>query len=101
MYNENTTEGYREGRARRQAGRLAKFLEVPANSIMGGAHIEMNANRELFIEGCRGVLENTDILIRVAAADFNIKVTGRDMELRNLTPDTLLVEGIITSVEFI
>ena len=100
MFKDNTTESHRENRARRQVGQIAKFLEVPANSVIGGAHIEMNGNRELFIEGCRGVVEYTETIIRVATADGGIKVIGRGMNLRNLTPDTLLVEGYILSVEF-
>lgn len=101
MLNDTDQNARRGGKARKQAGLLAKFLEVPANSVMGGVHIEMNSNRELFIEGCKGVLEYNDKVIRVTAADMNVKVTGLELQLRNLTPDTVLVEGSILSVEFI
>lgn len=62
--------------------------------------IELNGNRELLIEGSRGVLEYTPSVIRVNTADMIVTVSGRELDLRCISASALIIDGFITDIEF-
>ena len=62
--------------------------------------IELNGNRELLIEGSRGVLEYTPSVIRVNTADMIVTVSGRELDLRCISASALIIDGFITDIDF-
>lgn len=62
--------------------------------------IELSGNRELLIEGGKGVLEYSPELIRVNTTDMMIAVCGRDLNLRCISDTSLMIDGYITKLEF-
>lgn len=62
--------------------------------------LEFTGNREVIIEGCRGVLGYTPEEIRIHTAAMTISVLGRGLNLRCISDSALIAEGFITSVEF-
>lgn len=62
--------------------------------------IELNGNRELLIEGSRGVLEYTPSVIRVNTADMIVTVSGRELDLRCISASDLIIDGFITDIGF-
>lgn len=62
--------------------------------------IELNGNRELLIEGSRGVLEYTPSVIRVNTADMIVTVSGRELDLRCISASALIIDGFITDIGF-
>ena len=62
--------------------------------------IELSGNRELLIEGGKGVLEYSPALIRVNTAAMIIAVAGRDLNLRCISDTSLMIDGFITKLEF-
>lgn len=80
---------------------LMSKMQVPMSAMTGCARFEMTANREVTIEGCRGILQYDENLIRLNTGKMVTSFCGRNLTIKCLTPDSLIVEGFITSIEFI
>ena len=62
--------------------------------------IELSGNRELLIEGSKGVLTYSPETVRVNTADMMIDVSGRGLNLRCISDSALMIDGFITSLRF-
>lgn len=80
--------------------KVTSSLQLPASALSGAAHFEMNGNREVIVDGCRGVLEYDENRIRIHAGKMVTCFQGRCLSIKCLTADSLIVEGFITSIEF-
>ena len=74
-------------------------LELPYG-ILGGAHIELCSNREVNIDGCGGILEYDEGLVRVNASGQDICIYGRGLHISCLCTDQCTVKGYITRLAF-
>jgi len=74
---------------------------LPPSSLLSGFRMEISGNREAVLEGCGGVLEYSEEAIRVRAGKMSIRFTGRNLKIKCLTADSLVVEGYLTGLEFI
>ncbi len=85
----------------RKGGRSLRNLGRPAGlEDIIPFHLELNGNREAVVEGCCGVLEYDDGVVRVKTRRQVIRFTGRGLVIRCLTADALVVAGYITGIEF-
>ena len=82
----------KEKSAKRRSSALPPSLNAP--------FIELNGNRELLLEGGRGVLEYTPSVIRVNTADMIVTVSGRELDLRCISASALIIDGFITDIGF-
>lgn len=91
----------KKDRSFRDAGRrLDRVLELPAGTLGGGARIELHANREATIDGCRGVLDYSDETVRFNVSDGSVAFYGRDLMLKTLTDREAVLAGYIQRIEF-
>lgn len=65
-----------------------------------GAHIEMISNREICIEGCRGVIEYTDAYLKLNLCKGALIVIGSNLDITLFEGKTITICGTINSVEF-
>ncbi len=70
----------------------------PVNSL---PCIEFSGNREVVIEGSRGVMEYSTDCIRINTGGMVLAIGGRGLNLRCISDSALIIEGFILSVEFI
>lgn len=91
------------GKAREQGAKttLAKLLELPESTLAGGVHIELHGNREAIVEGCGGVLEYGEGIIRLVGSGMVVKFTGRELAIGGMDRSSTVVSGRILSIEFI
>ena len=82
------------------AEKIEAVLELPSGLFAGLAHLELSGNREAIIEGCKGVLEYDENLVRINTGKMIIRFLGRNLTIRNLTEDSAVIEGYITSIEY-
>jgi len=80
--------------------RITDLLDIPANAMVNVPQIEMAGNREALVDGCQGVLEYDENIIRLIAGSMTIKFVGRGLQIKVLTHSSAVVAGFITSVEF-
>ena len=79
---------------------MAGFGESPVGSMFGSVHLEMKSNTEVVLEGSRGIEKYDENMVQVKVKGMKILCFGRNLEIKCLNVDSLLINGFITSVEF-
>lgn len=69
-------------------------------SVTDAPCIEISGNREILIEGSKGVLEYTPERVRVNTSGMILTVGGRELNLRCISQSALIIEGFILSLQF-
>lgn len=78
-----------------------KDIFMPDITAVTGSNIELLGNREAIIEGCKGILEYDENTIRLNLGKLSVKFSGIDLCLKCMNTENVIVEGNITSIEFI
>lgn len=81
--------------------KVRETFDVPEETFHNLSQMQLVSNREAVIEGCRGVLEYDDTIIRIGTDKLEIKFRGDGLTLRCLNSDNIVVEGTILMIEFI
>ena len=63
-------------------------------------HIELCSNRELYIEGCAGVIEYNSSLVRINCKELIVKISGDELTIRSDTAERISISGNIVSLDF-
>jgi sporulation protein YqfC len=84
-----------------EKGPKTRAWQMPSTLLPGSFRLEMSGNRSAVMEGCGGVLEYDGSTVRVRAGKMAVRFRGRNLEIKCLTADSLVVEGFISAVEFI
>ncbi len=82
------------------AYRLSKTFEMPENVFSGGAQMEILGNREAIVDGCKGVIEYDDEIIRLSTGNMIVCFRGVGLEIKGLTASNAVISGMITAIEF-
>lgn len=77
------------------------LMDTPLNLLNSTCQIELNANNEAIIEGCTGILQYDEGIIRLSTSKFILKFTGRNLKIQCMTATSAIVEGFITAIEFV
>ena len=89
------------GRVSRVTQRVEQVLELPSGSLCGAARVELSGNRRAVVDGCRGILEYEDGIIRLNTTSGIIRFIGRDLSMSCLNEDSAVVSGYILSLEYL
>ncbi len=81
--------------------KAAKMLEVPLSAFGGIPSLELTGNREMTVEGCKGVLEYDEDVVKLNLGKMILQVRGRDLNIKGLTDDSAVLEGYFLSIEFL
>ena len=68
--------------------------------LLSGTHIEMFSNKKIIIEGCYGINEYADSLIRLNMPKGQLLIFGHSLEIESMEEKIIIISGKITSVEF-
>lgn len=91
----------RGGRIQARAdAKLERLLDLPPTMLTGDPTIELLGNRQMLIEGCRGILEYDDGYVKINGGRYAVTVLGEELELKNLTDRSCTVSGRIDSIGF-
>ncbi|MDR1467053.1 MAG: YabP/YqfC family sporulation protein [Oscillospiraceae bacterium] len=80
--------------------KATKKMQLPPGLLPNVPHIEMNGNREIVVEGSKGVLDYDENIVRIDIGKMIMIFSGRNLNLKCLTQDSLIVEGFVTTIEF-
>ena len=80
--------------------KMAEATRFPKDVVLGVPILTMTGRLELCIENYRGIIEYTDVLIRVQSKSGQIKVSGKRMQIEYYTNDEMKITGQIQSVEY-
>ena len=87
-------------RGNRITRRVESVLELPSGTLSGTARIELSGNTCAVVEGCKGILEYEDDVIRLNTASGIVRFMGQNLGMNCLSEDSAVVEGKILAVEF-
>ncbi len=82
------------------ARKLDRALELPAGTLSGGAHIELNSNREAVIDGCKGIIDYSDTAVKLNIGAGTVTFNGRSLMIKTLTDKEAVLAGWFNSIEF-
>lgn len=80
--------------------RVADAANMPKDVLLGVPIVTVTGQLEVCIENYRGIIEYTDLLIRLKTKIGRIKVTGKKLQIEYYTNDEMKVTGHITSIEY-
>jgi len=80
--------------------KLTQELEIPQAALRGVSHMELSGNREAIIEGCKGVVEYDEGVIRLNLGKNIVRFTGTQLSIRTLTLEQAIITGNIISIDF-
>lgn len=85
----------------RKSGTLRESFGYTINDILGQKpFMEIEGNRRLKLEGSRGVLLYSNTEIKVNMGDFTLRISGKNLYLKCISPTELTIEGIFENIEF-
>ena len=80
---------------------ISNIKEVASSIVKTQSRIEMIGNKEAIIEGCNGVIEYDNFIIRIATKHQEIRFVGDNLQLKCLTNENIIISGFIKNIEFI
>ena len=82
------------------AERFAEAASMTRDVVMGVSVITITGRNEICIENYRGILEYTDLLIRVQTKSGQIRLSGKNLQIEYYTNDEMKITGRIVQLEF-
>lgn len=88
-------------RRKNATGEIIKTaLDIPEILTADLPHIEAEGNREISVDGCRGILEYTQDKIKLNTGKLVITFIGDGIEIKTYSDIQTVISGNILSVEF-
>lgn len=80
--------------------KIGEGLDMPMQAVSGLAHIEACGNREIMVDGCKGVLEYNDCCVRLNTGRLIVRISGCSLTITMLRNGQAVICGDITGVDF-
>ncbi len=80
--------------------RICDKLELTEDVCRNCGYIEMVSNCCALVDGCKGVLEYDDSLIKLKLDKKAVCFRGNSLTIKSLSMEQAMVEGFIVSLEF-
>lgn len=81
--------------------RTEEALELPKGVFAAVPYIECMGNREIAVEGIKGVLEYDEDMVRLNGGKMMIRILGRGLNIKCYTPQSVVVEGTVLTIDFV
>lgn len=80
---------------------MTDALELPKEVMLNLPLISITGREEVTIENYKGIMEYGDEVIRVNTASGIIRMTGKELLLKQLTAECVIVSGKLEHIEFL
>lgn len=88
------------GNSRKIKEKITDVLELPKEVVLNISKMTMIGNQDLIIENYKGVVEYGSTLIRINTGNCLLKITGRNLCIKEITSEDIKISGQIGSLEF-
>jgi sporulation protein YqfC len=78
----------------------ARVFDLPPDVVFDLPRVTMIGNRQLYIENHRGVLHFSEESLRLALSKGELEIRGRELVIRAILTEEVMIEGIIDSVNY-
>ena len=79
---------------------IEQTLDLPEILSPGVPHIEMQGNREIIIDGCRGILEYAADRIKLNAGSLVISFQGSGLVIKTYSENQTVLAGEVVGIAF-
>ncbi len=79
---------------------VADAWGVPKDVIMNIPRLTISGDKEIYIENHKGVLVYTDGEIRVSTAMGVVRIRGKNLVIRRIRLEDMLISGAFAGVEY-
>lgn len=86
--------------ARRKRDELSIKKKLLSEMITSEPRIEMTGNREIIIDGCKGVIEYTENNIRISLGESVMSISGDSLIIQSFDNDVVIITGQISDIDF-
>ncbi|NBI07016.1 sporulation protein YqfC [Senegalia massiliensis] len=80
---------------------IAEVLELPKEIVLDLPKITLIGNIQLYIENHKGIVEYSKERIRINSKSGIIRIIGKDLVIKNIVSEEVVVSGKIINIEFI
>lgn len=81
--------------------KVAKILELPQEVISDRPKITSVGRREVFVENYKGIIEFCGEIVRINSNYGIITITGKNMTIREITNENIIVNGDIDNIDYL
>lgn len=81
--------------------RLSESLDIPRDVTFGVPNIKMTGNMEITIENHKGIIEYSQSILRINSGCGIIKISGKDLEIKEISQEYVTINGMFDSIEFV
>ncbi|SCG83615.1 putative protein yqfC [Proteiniborus sp. DW1] len=79
---------------------LSDILELPKDIMLDLPKVTLVGNLQLYIENHKGIIEYGSLRIRVNTNTGILRILGKNMVIKNIVAEEIIIIGEIESVEF-
>ena len=79
---------------------MAEALDLPEEALGSPVRIVLTGQRRAVVEHHKGLLGYTAESVEVSAAPGRVRILGRELALKAMDADALLITGVLTAVEY-
>ena len=80
---------------------IMEMMGFPGTTLGKGPTLECLSDREGIVDGCMGILEYTEDVIRLSVKDMTLRFTGDELFIGAMEKRGLVIKGRIHSIEFV
>lgn len=86
---------------KRKALRIFRYNDaVTGMKKISGAKIEMLSNREISVDGCKGIAEYSDVYAKIKITGGTMTISGKNLDIPLFDGPVITVTGMIETIEF-
>ena len=76
------------------------FDNFDLKNMLSPIYMDIKSNREVVVEGCNTIEEYDENLVKIKVPKMGISFFGKNLEIKCMSVDSLVIEGVISSIEF-
>lgn len=80
--------------------KVTKFLEIPQELVGDGTRISIVENKMIFLEGKNKIEDYYSHFIKIKTSKYTIIIDGKNMEIKGMESNELVIEGDILTISF-
>ncbi len=80
--------------------KMLDALSLPKVAAGVATSVSITGMSDITVEGYRGIIQYSDSMVCLNAPKYIIKITGCDLEIKEMATEYISIRGIIFSVEY-
>jgi sporulation protein YqfC len=81
--------------------KISESFDLPKEIILDVPNLKIIGDGEVTIENHKGIVEYSKDTLRMNSAIGIIKLSGADLQIKQISQDDICISGLINSIEFI